>query len=579
MKKYILLLLLFIQGLYAQVEFKAVPSKTTLGINERLSIEFIMNGDGDNFNPPSFKDFTVSGPTQTISNTWANKKQSYNKTYTYVLAPKSRGTFTIGQASIEIDGKIYKTVPFKVTVTGAVQGGYAPGTPNTKTGDGIYVVAEVSNKNPYVNEPVTVLFKIYVDEDASVSNYDQLDSPQYNGFWSQKIPYRQAIEEGMYKGKPHRFIAFEKAVLYPQKSGQLEIEPVSMNVYIEVPTGRTDALGREVQRIVPKVFSSDKVVVNVKPLPEKGRPAGFRGAVGDFTFKVTPSKSIAASGESLQLDVSVSGKGNFKLFDLPKPVVPAALEIYDPQRRDNVTTTAAGLQGTLTDVYTIIPQNKGKFSIRPVSFSFFDPKLGIYRTITSEEVPIDVPTGPDATAADYQDGEGTKPQPSLSSLNTRNNGNSSDFLSSPIFYILVALIIVMGIAVVYFMRKSKAAQATGVKAPKAKKTKQPQPHSLAKTYLAEAKAQLGNKEPFYIALEKALHNFLKAKLAIETSQMTKQNIRDLLLSKGAERTTVESYTSVMDNCAFARYAPSTGVEMQRDYEMAEEVINTLEKQI
>jgi hypothetical protein len=579
MKNYILFILLFTQGLFAQVEFKAVPSKTTLGINEKLTVEFIMNGDGDNFVQPSFSGFTVSGPLQTISYPVINKKKTYLKTYTYTLSPQKRGTFTIGQASIEIGDKIYKTIPFKVTVTGAVQGGYAPGSqPALKAGEGIYIVTEVSNKSPYLNEPVTVLHKIYVDQDVDVSDYNQMDSPKYNGFWTQKIAHTQTLEEGMFKGKLHNFVTLEKLVIYPQQSGQLEIEPVSVEVFIAVPTGRVNALGRDINNIVRQVFSSEKVTINAKPLPEKGKPAGFNGAVGDFTFKVTPSKTTAASGESFQLDVSVSGKGNFKLFDMPQPVVPAALEMYDPEQRDNTKTTSSGLQGTFTDVYTIIPQFKGKFTIKPVAFSFFDPKLGIYRTIRSEEITVDVPTGPDATAAAYEDATATKkPAENDKKDVTETNGKSGGFFDSALFYVLVGLFLGLGIVAVFlfFMKKGK----TEPKKTKERKVKQPQPHNLAKTYLAEAKTQLGNKEPFYISLEKALHNFLKAKLAIETSQMTKQNIRELLLSKGAERTTVELYISVMDNCAFARYAPSTGVEMQRDYDNAETAINTLEKQI
>jgi len=574
MKKYIILLLLCFQGLYAQVEFKAVPSKTTLGINEKLSVEFTMNDDGDNFVPPSFKGFTVEGPTQTISHPIVNKKQTYNKTYTYILTPRSRGTFTIGQANIEINNKIYKTVPFKITVTAATGGSIAPGGPS-RIGDGIYIVAETSNRNPYLNEPVAVSYKIYVDEDASVSNYDQMDSPQYNGFWSRNIPYAQKREDGMYKGKPHTFVTLEKVILYPQKTGQLEIEPVSVNVMVEVPTGRVDALGQDLMRVVPKVFSSEKVIVNVKALPENGKPPGYKGAVGDFTFKVTPSKTTAASGESLQLDITVSGRGNFNLFDLPKPIVPAALEMYDPQRRESVSAGTSGLQGTVTQSYTLIPQYKGKFIIRPLAFSFFDPKLGIYRTITSSEIVIDVPTGPPATAEAYADGTVTKKQDvknkaEVSSADKETGG----FFKSAIFYVLAGLLLGVGIVSIFFISKGRISKPKAVKVDKKKER-----HNLAKTYLAEAKTKLGDKEPFYLALEKALNNFLQAKLSIEISQMTKPNIRELLIAKGAERLTVEQYINVMDNCTFARYAPSSPVEMQRDYDNAESVINSLEKQL
>ena len=108
-------------GVQAQVSFVVKASKKTLGINERLRIDFEMNEDGDNFVPPSFKGFNVvGGPNQSISNSWINGKRSYSKTYSYFLAPKSQGTFSINQATIEIDDQIYKTTPLKIIITEVV---------------------------------------------------------------------------------------------------------------------------------------------------------------------------------------------------------------------------------------------------------------------------------------------------------------------------------------------------------------------------------------------------------------------------------------------------------------------------
>ena len=90
---------------------------------------------------------------------------------------------------------------------------------------------------------------------------------------------------------------------------------------------------------------------------------------------------------------------------------------------------------------------------------------------------------------------------------------------------------------------------------------------------------MGNKEPFYVALEKALHNFLKAKLTIETSEMSKPNIQELLLSRNASPETVNDFIKIMNNCEFARYAPSSNVAMQQDYNNAIAVITALEKQV
>jgi hypothetical protein len=102
---------------------------------------------------------------------------------------------------------------------------------------------------------------------------------------------------------------------------------------------------------------------------------------------------------------------------------------------------------------------------------------------------------------------------------------------------------------------------------------------LAKKYLSEAKQHLNAKEPFYIALEKAMHNFLKAKLHIETSEMSKDKIKEILLSKNANIETVQSFVDLTENCELARYAPSTSVAIQQDYDKAVNIISELEKQI
>ena len=153
MKRNILLLTFFISGLLSaqEVSFDAKVSKKQLGINERLRVDFTMNTDGDNFEPPSFENFTVvGGPSQSINNSWINGVRSFSKSYSYFLAPKKRGEFTIGQATIEIDGKTYKTLPVKITVTAAIDKPKDPNDPNYIASEKIHLVDEISNGNPYL---------------------------------------------------------------------------------------------------------------------------------------------------------------------------------------------------------------------------------------------------------------------------------------------------------------------------------------------------------------------------------------------------------------------------------------------
>ncbi len=581
MKKYILLLLLFAQGIYAQVEFKAVPSKTKLGINERLRVEFVMNRDGDNFTPPSFDGFRAQGPSQMISNSWINGNRTFSKSYTYILIPTSRGEFTIEQAIIEIDGKEYKTSPIKITVTDAVKLDDPVAQARQNVEEGIHLVAEVSNTNPYINEPVSVVYKLYVSPTSSVTNFYEAESPKYNDFWSQSDrvnPQNIKVEKGQYKGEEYRYVVLQRTVLYPQKSGRLEIEPLLLNITMEIPTGRR-GFGMPRYQREDKVVSSGKKYINVKPLPDAGRPDDFTGAVGNFDFKVTPSKTQLNAGESLQLDVTVSGKGNLKLFTLPKPVVPFALEMYDPEHKEDVSVPLSGMTGNISDIYTIVPQNKGKYPVKPLSFSYFNPATGKYKTITSGEIMIDV-TGEAVASASGTTTQNNKQEVKNTehfrfvSLDTKLlDKNREDFFGSGLFYGLLAAPFLL-IPVIVFARRKKEAFDSDVVGNKVRQNTR-----LARKYLSAAKKHLGNKEQFYIALEKALHNFLKAKLSIETSEMSKPNIQELLLSRNATPETVDDFIKIMNSCEFARYAPSSGAAMQQDYNSAVTVIIALEKQV
>ena len=196
------LILFLISGLSsAQVKFEVKVSKNTLGINERLRVDFEMNQDGDNFNPPDFANFTVvGGPNQSVSNSWINGKRSYSKTYSYFLSPQKRGTYIIDQATIEIDRQIYKTSPVKITVTAAVDKPKDPNDPDFIASENIHLVAEVSNAYPYLNQAITVVYKLYVSPNTGVSNWREIDNPRFNAFWSQNIDIKGLkFQNGTYK--------------------------------------------------------------------------------------------------------------------------------------------------------------------------------------------------------------------------------------------------------------------------------------------------------------------------------------------------------------------------------------------
>jgi hypothetical protein len=593
MKRILFIVLLIVNAnLFGQVQFEAKVSKASLGINERLRIDFMMNEDGDNFIPPAFDGFRiVGGPNQSVSYQWINGRKSFDKTYSYYLMPLKKGIFTIKSASIEINGEIYKTNPVKINVGNAVAEERDPyaGNPYNQQQqqqqapsgkEGVHLVAEISNPNPYLNEPITVVYKIYVSNSSAVRGWQEVDNPKYNNFWSQNIDIKELkVQMGKYKGENYRYAVLRKTVLYPQKSGKLEIEPLSLDIEVEIPTGQYDFFGRPLMTVGNKKVSAGAKLITVKPLPEAGKPADFTGAVGSFNFDVSPSKTKLKNGESLDLKVSVSGKGNLKLFTLPKPVLPSALEMYDPIHKENVTTPLSGMTGNISDTYTIIPQYKGKYPIQPLTFSYFDLATKTYKTLSSNPINIEVLDGPTVSSNTVANATNKTKVASNAvfgfiKLKTELTAiKKDDFLGSGLFYCLLFMPFLL-IPLVMIARKKKQALDSDVVGNKIKMS-----NKLAKKYLSEAQKQINNKEPFYIALEKAMHNFLKAKLRIETSEMSKDKIREILLSKNGQPITVNEFIALTENCDFARYAPSTSVSIQQDYDKAVVIISELEKQI
>lgn len=584
------LLLLFFTGYIGisqeetAITFEVALSKNKLGINERLRVDFTMNKDGDNFNPPDFLGFNViMGPSQAISSSWVNGVRSYSKTYSYTLAPTARGVFTIKQATIVIDGKTYKSLPKKVEVTAAVDKPSDQMTADDIANESLYLVAEVSKANPYLNEAISVVYKLYISPSISVTNFRPLDNPTYNNFWSQDIPVTSyKAQNGTYNGKPFRYAIMKRVVLYPQKSGALEIEPLSLDVTLEVPTNKRDFFGGPIYAQTNKTVSAGNRIINVKALPEKGKPENFGGAVGDFEFSVTTSKQSLKASESLQAIVEVKGKGNLKLFQLPEPEMPGSLEVYEPEFNENVRTNLSGTQGKVSNNYTVVPSFRGKYPIPSISFSYFNPKTAEYKTLTSDEIMINVMEGPletSTTASTPAQGNKQRVQTIGSQFNfiklkpQLTSIEEEHFFASLPFYLWL-LSPLLAIPLVIAFGKKREAIASDVAGNKIKTA-----NRLAKKYLFKAKKALGDKESFYIALEKALHNYLKAKLKIETSEFTKEKILGLLTKREVAQTTSDGFIGLLKNCEMARYSPFSEVQMQQDYKKASEVISAMDKQL
>lgn len=584
LKFYISFLITFVTfTTFAQdAELVASVSKNKLGVNQRLRVIFTINKQGgDNFTPPNFKNFKiVGGPSQSVSQSWINGKSSFEQSYTYVIQPKKKGEFNLPSASVEINGKTLVSKPIKIIVTDAVEVPKDPNDPNYIAQQNIHLVAEISKSQPYFGEAIYVEYRLYFSNNIGIYNYAVTESPQYNGFWTQQIDIKgMPIKTAKYNGENYRYAVLNKALLIPTKAGKLSIDPMKMDIVVAVPTGRGDFFGNAITRQVKREFRSAKKIIKVHELPNEGKPASFTGAVGDFSYNINLSKNDLKANESSQIKVEVKGKGNLKLFELPKIETPKELEVYQPERKEKVTTTSTGLRGKITNTYTVVPQYKGKYKIPSSEFSYFNPKDKKYHTITSQDLYVDVLEGKELPKRKEEETvvkQNVKTGKNFRYIQTTTkfqSAKTSDFFKSWLFYGLL-LLPLLGIPLGIFIQNKTAERNKDVAGNKKRNA-----DKLAKKYLSEAQKSLGNKELFYESLERALHNYLKAKLSVETSDISRDKITQLLQDKNVDSTTISNFINVLKDCDFARYTPITNLQMQEEYEKAKQVIAGLDKQL
>ena len=572
--------------LSAQVNFRATLSKNSLGINERVRIDFIMDKDGDNFIPPEFENFrVVAGPSQSIKNSWVNGKRSYSKTYTYFLSPIEKGNFKIGQASVEVDGEIYKTLILNVEVTSAVEIPVNPNDPSYIADNNIHLVAEISKTNPYLNEPISIVYKLYWKPDLGITNPRELDAPRYVNFWSKNIDNTPIAENGTYKGEAYRYAVMRKTVLYPQKTGELSIEPLVYDIAVQVPTNRRDIFGQVLSNTVNKTVSAGKVKINVRPLPNQGRPDNFSGAVGNFDLLVNTTKKELLISEAFQLNIEIKGKGNFNLFNFPSINLPATLEVYEPERIEKLKTNFQGINGSLKDQYTVVPSSPGKYAIPKISFTYFDPKDTSYKTKTSSINYVNV-KGSIINNSINENNNQTTNYNNTNRLDLIEYGNTSFktkskfekinkliFFKSSLFWILLfgPFVIMSILLIIISILNKKKKDQNWIRSNHAKK--------LGKKYLLDAKKNIDNKNKFYEALDKALMNYLKSILLFDNSEYNAKQIRNSLENRSINIKTIDALEEIFNNCQMARYTPFDHVDMEKDYLKSLDIISLIDKEI
>ena len=580
-----------------------VPKVVAIG--EPFRVEFSINTSYRNFDSPTFEGFDVmAGPSTSKSSSmqFINGKmsQTVNNTISYVLVASTEGEFTIGEASVKADGKIYKTTPAKVKVIKEVQskpqqqGGQASAQQTqqaTLAEDDVLIVASVDKTNVYKGQPVLVTYKLYT---RVAMNADGQKMPSFAGFWTQRLNIdanRWLREE--YGGKLYDACPVAEYLLFPQQSGPVKIEPMEMSVVarlqVKNPRRGHDPFADffDVPQIqeVRRVVRSKEIVLDVKPLPE-GAPASFSGAVGEFELGVTPPADEIVANSAVTYVVKISGTGNLSMIQAPQIDLPSTFEQYSVKSSESIQTTSRGVSGYRQFEYPMIARVEGDFFIPELEFTYFNPRLAKYVTLTAPEHAIHVT--PDASVASGMpnaalvsgiDKEEIKFLGRdirfihLGNADLRERGKMFLF-SGSWFAIAGGMIVAFVLLVLWLARylKEMRNQAT-LKGKRANKV------ALARFRAAEKYMKEQNNRGFYEEMLRGLWGYLGDKLNIPAADLTKENVREQLARKGVSTEGVEEYVALITDCEYAQYAPSGSGAIEDAYLRGVAAISRLESEI
>lgn len=611
MKNLGFIILLFITSLaYSQnVEFKAIaPSVVAMGEQFRLS--YTINQEGSNLQVPTLEGFDLlMGPSssQSSSFTMVNGKttQSVSFTYTYILEGVKEGTYQIAPATIVVDGKQYKSNGLKIEVvkgsgnsgssgnSGESNRAVQPDASAAINESNLFVKVDVSRRSLYLGESLVATIKVYSKVD--LTNFGRSKFPAFTGFLSEEVPTPQRIEltRETYDGQIYNVGVIRKVLLFPQHTGEITIDPFELECIVRqriAGGGRSffdDFFGN--YRDVRAMRRSKPVTINVKELPQDGKPVGFSGTVGNITMSTSLSADTVNANDAITYKITFQGSGNLKLLRAPSVTFPLDFDSYDPKEARDIKTSENGMSGTVSFEYVIIPRYSGEYKIPAVRYSYFDPISGTYRTILGKDYSIFVRKG--AEKGSGENGGGNTVQ-SFKKEDIRQVGEDIRYLKTgdlklkaigvrffgtPAYWLALLIPFVLFVVGVILNRRRIKANADIARVKNRAATKM----ARKRLKVAASAMKSHNAEQFYEEALKALWGYMSYKLNIDRAELNRDNISDILQKKNTSDDLIKEFIGILDTCEYARYAPGSGSdqEMGKVYTNSIDVITKLDKSI
>lgn len=601
MKRLFISVLMGLVGLAAAAQdVIKVEAPNVVAADEQFNVTFIIEGENS---PSEFKwdagnDFNVLwGPQQgrSVSTQIINGKRSRSEqtTYTYVLRPVKTGKFSIPTATAKVKGKEIRSSgkTIEVAEAGAAsarsqqQDRSAQRQQSGVSDEDIFLTLELSRVDVVVGEPITATLKLY--QRVNVAGFENVNFPDFNGFWSQEIEAPTNIEfsREVYEGQIYNSALLRKFILIPQQQGAVKISPAELVCLVNI---RVASAGNSIfdgffddYRTVRKRVTTKPVTVNVAPLPS-GAPASFGGGVGTFEISAKLSKDTLKTHEAGSLLVTVSGKGNVSLLEAPKVTFPPDMEVYDTKVSDRIDK--GGLKGVRYYEFPFIPRSYGDFFIEPIKYSYYDVNTKRYVTLETPAIPLTVERGNETDSGGVViSGPSQKDVRNLGSdirfISIKEPGLASKgafFIWSPAFWIITVLLFVVAAVCWAAFRKLAARRADVVGTKTRKATKM----ALKRLQLAGTFLKQNLYTAFYEELHKALIGFISDKLNMPMAEQSKERMAEALKERNVNEALVAKFIAILDACEFARYSPDAGHDaMAAHYDEAVEIISSMDSEM
>lgn len=598
-------LLVSIYSLEAQtdVKFRTICKKQ-VAVGEQFQVSYELNGDGNDFKAPNFTNFEIMGGPYTSTSSSVqiingSVSKTNTQTFSYHLRAIKAGTYTVPSASITVDNKKITSEPCEITVTASSSGSSSYNNANntqsnTSIGNkNIYLEAIPNKKKVYLGEQILLTYRILYN--IPISQLSVSKSPSYSGFWTKDITDNNgSLQQSsiVVNGQQYNVATIQEIVMFPQKTGNLIIDPLDITCLAQVKQERNRSYGYDPfddffndvmgssYKSVKKDIKSQPITIEVEPLPTSNKPSSFKGAVGQFTFTSKIDKNELKVNEAFTLTLTVSGKGNIELLELPQPVFPPDFEVYDPKINTSVKNNAQGIYGNKSAEYIIIPRVSGDFTLNDIEFSYFNTSSKKYETLKSDIHTIQVQKGSGSNnSVVYTPGQADIKYlgSDIRHINTSNNKLSITgfvFFASNGYFAIIILMTIIFIAVLIINKKINKFNSNKVLVKNRKATK------IAKKRFKNAHNHLvtNNQNRFYEEFSQAVWGYISDKLNIPLSQLSMDSVREIMTNRNVPEDIVNEFVDLLNTCEFARFAPGDANKKMDDlYQKGIELITKAEK--